>query len=169
MNLFPIRIAWFGIEDMTICLLYVVLGMYLSKPLLSCRLNSNVLLAGGSACLLGGIASFFLLPENQAAKLVSCLLLMSAMLSAGTLLAKKDSWIVDALVYFGERAFTVYLYSWPIQIVLELIIVVVLKWSWQSCFVVMFFGGACGPLAIYEIYIRFIPRNKLFDLLIGAK
>ena len=168
MNLFPVDIGWLGIKDITSSFLYVVLGMYFSGLLVS--KGKHILpISVGFICFVLGTTMVFFVPETKGTILISCIFLMSSVVSLAMWLADKHFRWVGVLEFFGEHAFTVYIYSWPIQAVLELLIVVVLKGTWPICFAVLFVCGMCGPLLIYEVYERFIPHNKLFDYLIGVK
>jgi hypothetical protein len=77
----------------------------------------------------------------------------------------------DVLCYVGKRAFTIFIYSWPFQVVAEMLLTIVLKLDWTITFCVMFAVGLLGPLAIYEMYtrFRFIKRNSFWDGMIGVK
>lgn len=65
------------------------------------------------------------------------------------------------------RAFTVFIYSWPVQITVEMVCVMVLKLNWAIVFWGMFTVGLLFPLLLYEFYLRCIPRRRFLDALIG--
>ena len=168
LNFFPVNTDWFGIKDITLSFLYVLLGMYFSEPLVS-KGKRALPIGAGVICFAMGTTMVFFMPETKVTILVSFFLLMNSTISFAMWLADKHFYWLGALEYFGERAFTVYIYSWPIQAMLELLVVVVLKWTWPICFAVLFISGMCCPVLIYEIYERAIPHNKVFDYLIGVK
>lgn len=168
LHFFPLETAWFGLRDMTVYFIFVLLGLVLAKPLAVWD-GKKISPVPGLICLAGGTALFLLKPEGKVTGFVSCLLLMGAALFASLLLAGKRAAWIDRIAYLGKRAFTVYIYSWPIQAMLELVVVVVCKAPWPCCFAVLFLGGLCGPVLIYELYLRFFPRCKFLDSMIGVK
>lgn len=168
MNFFPIETDWFGLRDITGFFIYVLLGLYTSKILTGYD-GKKISLIPCFVCLTVGAVLSVLERKGQIFNFIGCLMLMGAVLLASLWMAGKQASWINVFSYFGKRAFTVYIYSWPVQAVLEMLVVVVLKGSWQSCFAVLLLCGLCGPTLLYEIYLHFFPRCKFFDLMIGVK
>ena len=96
---------------------------------------------------------------------ISLLMIGAVMLLAKCMGRKKCS-IVSQI---GENAFTVYLYSWPIQAVTELLMTVVLKSNWLVTWIFMFIAGICGPMIMIQIYKKLMPRNRILAVILGVK
>lgn len=156
LNLFPVDIAWFGIKDITEMLFYVVLGIIVygiaeKKTLVIFDIRLSIVTGIVSVIL-------FVLFTNVYIRKMICLLMLYAMMGIAVWLQSYD---IGFLTVIGDRAFTVFVYSWPIQAVLELLILVVLKMNWCISYPVMFVGGLIGPLVLYQLYIKAVrPHLK---------
>ena len=95
-----------------------------------------------------------------------CILMLCAMLSLGLFLERYGC---NILKVAGNHAFTVYVYSWPVQAVMEMGAVAVLVLPWYAAFIMMFLSGLIIPLALYTVYTRFFKRNRFLDAMIGVK
>lgn len=60
-------------------------------------------------------------------------------------------------------------YSWPIQAVVEIVVVVIMKCSWEIAYLAMLAGGLFGPLLIWETYTRKMKRTRFLDRMIGVR
>ena len=173
LNIFPVHVKWFGIEDMTQRLLYVVLGMYLSEYLVvMADKDSESRISENLGWYIGAIAAFlvsvvlFPYSDNVIIDRIICILMLYAIVITSIFLQRFP---MDRVKYVGDRAFTIYIYSWPIQVVMEMLIVVALKLKWYVSYPVMFIGGLTVPMVLYEIYKKKMKRNWFLDGMIGIK
>lgn len=141
----------------------MLLGMLLSETIVKHR---DRLCKWYLAVAAGIVAVILYCTENTViGNTIDCVLMLYAML---TLAVRLSECSVECLKYVGEHAFTIYLYSWPIQAVIEFILVVIMRCPWYMAFPCMFMGGLVGPLVMYEVYIRFLPKNKFLNAMIGV-
>lgn len=164
LSLNPIPTRWFGIRDLSIEFIYVVLGMICSNRIISNkeRICKWYLMLLGTA-----LAVFvFVMVDNRIASKVVSVLMLYMILSLSILLSKRS---VKQIKMIGKHAFTIYIYSWPIQAVVEFVLAIILKFSWYLIYPCMFITGLLGPLILYELYIRFLPGNGFLDAMLGAK
>ncbi len=163
LTVYPIPSNWFGLKDISTEFVYVVLGMSLSEKIV----DSRDKLCKWYMAVIAGIAAavLYFSGEIRIGYKVSSILMIYVMLTLAVMLSKYEKGI---LKYIGKHAFTVYIYSWPVQAVIELILTVGLGISWYVIFFCMFFGGLVGPLLIYEGYTRAFPKNKFLDVMIGV-
>lgn len=165
LTLFPIPIRWFAIEDISKELIYALLGMFLCKYIIKKKESICRWFVGAIAAMLS-VTLYVCNTGIIGNKLIS-LLMIYFMLTLSVILSNKCK--VKAFKYIGTHSFTIYIYSWPIQAVVEMILTVVLSSSWYLIYTCMFVCGLCGPLFIYEFYCKFIPKNRFFDAMLGVK
>lgn len=175
LTVFPIQISWFGIEDICKNFIYVLLGMIVSGKSADnkavCKLYLGIISFGMSVLLFYINISFDISNLNSTIleKIISVLMIYFSFTLAVAISRFHDVEFTKILEYVGNHAFTIYIYSWPIQAVVEMVVVVLLKQKWYVAFPLMFFAGLSGPIIIYEGYIRFIKKNKFLDRMIGVK
>ena len=99
-------------------------------------------------------------------KKIISILMIYVTLTLAVQLSKREK---DIIKYIGEHAFTIYIYSWPIQAVTEMVAVIILKLEWYVVFICMFFAGLLGPCMIYEIYMKKDKKSQFLDQMIGVK
>lgn len=164
LNIFPVKIIWFGIEDITKNLFYMVIGLYISKSITKDKCRYLKFLNGIVAVIAAGFI-FKLYDRVLYIDRIVCLIMLYAVLNIGVAISKYPLKILN---YIGKHAFTIYIYSWPIQVVIELILVIVLKVNWLLCYIIMFAGGLIGPLFIYYIYNKWLPKSKFLNRMFGT-
>lgn len=164
LTLRPIPVKWFGISDFSVECVYTLWGMLCSKAIIREKEKVCKGLLAGIAFVIS-VAMYVMDGSNIENKIIS-LLMIYVVLVLSVQLSRFDMNIVK---YMGRHAFTIYIYSWPIQAVIEFILAVLLKCPWYVLYPCMFAAGLGGPLMLYEFYIRFIPKNKFLDAMIGAK
>lgn len=103
---------------------------------------------------------------------LSCLLMLYFTLSLSCAITRNGalskSRAASFLAYVGRHAFTIFVYSWPMQAVAEMALTMVLKVRWFVTYPVMFATGLCGPLLLYEFYAKRMRRNDFMDALLGV-
>lgn len=167
LNILPVNTDWFGIKDISQNFLYVLIGCYISKMVTGAgKRYFNAGLGLSSFAL--SIVLFAATDDTQTviANRFICILMLYAMLSLGLFLEHYGCHILKVV---GNHAFTVYVYSWPVQAVVEMGAVVVLGLPWYAAFIIMFLSGLIIPLAIYTVYTKFFKRNRFLDAMIGVK
>lgn len=158
----PAQVKWFGGEDICKNFVYVLLGMYLSEAVVAKRIFNIKM--GALAFVVSAVA-YYLCDSEIVEWIISF-----AMIYMAVSLSIELSWYGCRWIkYIGEHAFTIYIYSWPVQAVAEMGLVVVLKLEWSVSYLVMFVAGLAGPLLIYELYTRKMRRNTFLDAMIGVK
>lgn len=173
-TVFPIPTGWFGIRDICQEFVYVMLGMMVSDTLTKSKTSFKRNIIITSLVLSSGLFYLYKVVDNgitqtMLSKIIS-LLMIIFMLECSMLLSSiKLCKFIELLQYIGKHAFTIYIYSWPMQAIVELALTVVFKLDWWITFLVMFIVGLCGPLIMYELYTRFIKRNWFLDGMIGVK
>lgn len=164
LNTHPIKIRWFALEDISFEFVYMMMGMALAKWIVrQKRIKGNIFLS--IMCILIAGALFGLLHSNQYVDFLISVLMIAAVISISFILAGTAGG--ERIMKIGNDAFTVYLYSWPIQAVVEIMMTVVLKAGWGITFLVMLFSGLAVPLAMLYIYRRMMPANKYMDAVLG--
>ena len=163
-NIVPLKIAWLGVEDITENLFYMVMGLYISKDITKNHSQNFKISNGITAVIVAGFIFKMYHSVLYMDKIV-CLIMLYAVLNIAAGISRYPLQIIN---YLGRHAFVIYIYSWPIQVVLELILVVVLKVNWLFCYIVMFAGGLAGPLLIYYMYNRWFPKSKFLNRMIGV-
>lgn len=164
LNIFPVKIAWFGIEDVTKNLFYMVIGLYISKSTTKDQFRGNKSLNGMVAVIAAGFIAK-LCDRTLYIDRIVCLVMLYAVLN---IVAGISKYPLKILKYIGKHAFTIYIYSWPIQAIIELFLFIVLKVNWLFCYIIMFAGGLTGPLLIYYIYNRWFSKSKFLYRMIGS-
>ena len=151
-----------------------MLGMMVCNTLTKeeTKVKRSILLA--SLVLSAGLFYLYKVVDNSItqtilSKIISLLMIIFMLECSMFLSSIKHLKFVELLKYIGKHAFTIYIYSWPMQAVVELVFTVILKLNWWITFLVMFIVGLCGPLIMYELYTRFIKRNWFLDGMIGVK
>lgn len=165
---FPINTDWIGLRDVSLNLLYILAGVAASRYLISNQLKYGK----PSVAALTFIVSLciFILSQYVGSNDKTVLYTIVAfgmiffILVCSILLSNKKN---RGLKYVGGRAFTVFIYSWPVQITIEMVCVMVLKLNWAVVFGAMFTVGLLFPLLLYEFYLRCIPRRRFLDALVG--
>lgn len=167
LNIFPINTGWFGIKDISQNFLYVLMGCCISEMVTGAGKRYFNVGLGLSAFALS-IVLFAATDDTQTviANRFICILMLYAMLSLGLFLERYGCHILKVV---GSHAFTVYVYSWPVQAVVEMGAVVVLGLPWYAAFIMMFLSGLVIPLALYTVYTKFFKRNRFLDAMIGVK
>lgn len=156
---------WFGIEDICKYLFYAYIGLLLCKHVIEANrlFFFNI---GMGICALGIAVILWNATGGGKAGHVICLLMLYFMVSLSTVSSNR----IDKFIkYTGRHAFTIYIYSWPVQAVMEMVIVVFARGNWVIACLAMLFGGLMGPVLIYEFYVRKMRRLGFFDFLIGVK
>lgn len=160
--------SWIGIKDITEMLLYVVLGILLYIAIEK-RTLSIFDIRISIVFVIASVLLYVFFRNTYVCKLI-CLLMLYAMIGIAVWLQSYD---IRFLSVVGNKAFTIFVYSWPIQAVLELLMLVVLKLNWYISYPVMFVGGLVGPLVLYQLYYKLIrlhmKHTGFLDGMIGVR
>lgn len=165
---FPINTDWIGLRDVSLNLLYILAGVVTSRYLISNELKYGKPSVAALTFIVS-LCIFILLQyvgsnDKTVLYTIVAFSMIFFILVCSILLSNKKN---RGLKYVGERAFTVFIYSWPVQITVEMVCVMVLKLNWAIVFLGMFIVGLLFPLLLYEFYLRCIPRRRFLDALIG--
>lgn len=163
----PINVEWFGLRDISIHLVYVLIGISICKYFVERnRLHFfNLLTAIVSLCF--SIVLFILFKGILAQKAIS-LIMLFGVIGLSKSFKFKSSKINDFLQYVGNHAFTIFIWSWPVQAVIEILLVLKLGASWFIVFPVLFLSGLMGPIIIYEGCKKLFKNNKYANAMVGC-
>lgn len=161
LNYFPIDIGWFGISDICRFSFYTVLGITVEpfinrdtvkKVIGSWRFLSVLVAAAGVTGCFNAI--------NIVLK-VHILIMVVLFLSVSMLL---EHYELKWLEKIGNCNLTIYIYSWPIQAVLEILLVSFLSFDLNATFVIKAIAGLVGPLVLIRIanMLPFVSRLKTY-------
>lgn len=168
LTLFPLKITWFGIEDICVFWFYMLLGSCVCEYAVEKDKYDFVSLP---VMIIAFALAVWLYRFSGSAfsRTLSCLLMLYFTLSLSVAITRlSKSRAASFLDYVGRHAFTIFVYSWPMQAVAEMVLTIVLKVRWFVTYPVMFATGLCGPLFLYEFYSRRMRRNEFFDALLGV-
>lgn len=163
----PINVEWFGLRDISIHLVYVLTGISICKYFVEKNRLSffNLLTAFVSLCL--AIALFVLFKGVLVQKAISFIMLFGV-IGFSRSFKFKSSRINSFLQYLGNHAFTIFIWSWPVQAVIEILWVLKLGASWFIVFPVLFLSGLMGPIIIYEGCKKLFKNNKYANAMVGC-
>ena len=163
----PINVEWFGLNDISIHLVYILIGISICKYIVeNNRLHFfNFLTA--SVLLFFAIALFILFNGVLIQKAISFIMLF-CVIGFSRSFKFKSSRINSFLQYLGNHAFTIYIWSWPFQAVIEILLVLKLGASWFIVFPVLFLSGLMGPIIIYEGCKKLFKNNKYANAMVGC-
>ena len=174
LNYNPIRIDYFAIKDITKNFIYCIAGLLISSIYINWNLNRKNI---GIVLTVIGIAVsviMFLVKGDSwiIGFLISLVMSFTVLIVAKLIDTKKDGMkkaliVTKCLEFTGNNAFTIFLYSWPIQAVLELLLTVVIGCNWIIVYLALFAGGLFGPLLIVQIYRRFFSKYKWIGTILG--
>lgn len=143
----PKTTDWFALEDLRLNLFWYVLGYVLSD------LEGFEHLLGKKFWLLGFPAALLALSFQVSLKALVPLLMIGTVLCFGTIV-KKENFVLKSIEHYS---FTIFLLSWPIQAVTEIILNRILHLSVWLCMVGMFTTGIAGPM-LCIFMIRWIEK-----------
>lgn len=123
-----------------------------------------MLLKGLAAALLS-MAAYLCIPESLVGKIVCPCMIYSVVCISKSLGGRRLAWLEGV----GGRAFVIYFYSWPVQAVVEMLVVAVAGGGWLAAYPAMFAGGLLGPLLAREAYERKMKGNWFLDRMMGVR
>jgi fucose 4-O-acetylase-like acetyltransferase len=160
---YPIKAEWFGITDVCLEFVYVILGIYVCKYFI----ERNRKIAYTPLVVVSLPASlflwFFFRGNLVVGKTVTLLMIYFTMGFCMLIEPFKNSFLKAV----GRRAFTIFIWSWPVQAVVELVLVLKLNAPWFITYSIMFVCGLIGPLVIYRICDKIFPNNWFVGANIG--
>lgn len=178
LNRFPIEIEWFGIADLSKELIFMGVGILLSEKIIQYEVKRrDVLVVLG--CIAISVAVFCLGDRIKStgwlawliSSVIRILMIGTVMLTAKLIEKRAESnnkQKKELLQFIGKNAFTIYIYSWPMQAAAELLITVILGLHWLAVWTVMFFVGLIGPIVLSVLCKRFFPHSKFINSLVGV-
>lgn len=162
LNFFPITTNWFALRDISINLIYFILGKYLCKFLIVEK--NRRLIFEKKYLVFASILAFILLFLNiKILKLVLILNIIYIILGMSYIFGKK----IEVPQIIDRNIFKLYLYGWPFQAIVEIILNKVLHLKWFLIFISMFFVGLLGPLILVKVYNNLNIKNKKLDKILG--
>lgn len=166
MHHFPIRTGWFSLQDVYIYSIYVALG-YFSCDLVKDRKLDNRWIAALCAAVFFG---FVVLRANASTSgsfaLIPAVCMIYLVLAAGKAYERRGS---TFLHFLEGKTFTVFLFSWPFQAVVEVLLNKVLHLNWYVVFLCMFAAGIAMPLLIYQVASRLPAKVRRYSWIIGIQ
>ena len=163
----PINVEWFGLRDISIHLIYVLIGISICKYIVEKNRLRFFNLLAATVLLCFAIALFVLFNGVFVQKIISLIMLFSV-LGLSKSFKLKLSKINCFLQYVGNHAFTIFIWSWPVQAVIEILLVLKLGASWFIVFPVLFLSGLMGPIIIYEGCKKLFKNNKYANAMVGC-
>ena len=157
---------WFAISDIQKHAVYFVLGIaiYRLQEKIDCRENKLIM---SIIAVLGIVVSIMCVHYYVDIKwtifLISILMIcVCCNIAVFVRNSEKLKWV-------GQNCFTIYLYSWPFQSVM-MVMVQRLGFNLLLTTVSMFVIGLMGPILLLIIYKKQrIVRNRILDLLVGIR
>lgn len=163
----PFNVEWFGLRDISIHLIYILIGISICKYFVEKNRLSffNLLTAFVLLCL--SIALFIVFKGVLVQKAISLIMLLSV-IGLSKSFKFSSSKVNSFLQYVGNHAFTIFIWSWPVQAVIEILLVLKLGASWFIVFPVLFLSGLMGPIIIYEGCKKLFKNNKYANAMVGC-
>ena len=144
----PKTTDWFGLEDLRLNLFWYVLGYVLSDwEDFECLIRKK-------AWLLGLPAALALLWLNISVTALIPLLMIGAILCLGTIVTVHG----NVLKTIERYSFTIFLLSWPVQAVTEIILNKILHLPVWLCMIGMLTAGIAGPM-LCVLVMRWIEKK----------
>lgn len=160
--IYPYTTKWFSISDVCIYLFWYLLGFALVKSKLY---EIRVSLYWSLIFLIIAIVSFFII--GGIAQPLIAILMILAIVGVCQNIRMEKWWIFKKM---KGNSFAVFILSWPVQCIIEIVTNKLLHWNVYICMLSMFLAGIIVPLLIIYI-VKLIERplktNKL-SLIIGA-
>ena len=162
LNIVPIQMPWFGIENIAKHLIYIFIGMFASDYIIMKRKKCFQWWIA-VPCFIISIILFHFAYSLLIDRLIAMLMIYTVF-TIGIYINEQNRFLQK----IGSNAFVIYIWSWPFQAVMEMLLKVVLKAPWFVVYPILFLVGIAGPLLLTEFYKRKIKRNKFLDYLIGV-
>lgn len=164
--LFPIQTDWFGICDICKGFFYELLGVFFCMVFVE---KADYQFAKWPLSLFFSVVAvtlYIAFTDNAYVRFIISVLMLFVLVSFSILIEKRK---MSLIRYIGSHAFSFFLYSWPAQAVVELLVVSFLKQNWYISFPALFLTGLVVPFIIYEGYCYFVKNpNRFFDAVIGV-
>ena len=144
----PKTTGWFALEDLRLNLFWYVLGYVLSDW------EDFEWLIRKKAWLLGFPTTLVLLWLNISATALIPLMMIGAVLCLGTIVTVHS----NVLKTIERYSFTIFLLSWPVQAVTEIILNKILHLPVWLCMIGMLTAGIAGPM-LCVLLIRWIEKK----------
>ena len=160
----PSITGWFSLNDIVHYFVYLVLGILCAKRSIHIKEKVNTFMyifMIGLSILLYKIIGY----NNIVSLFISILMIYSIMIVSKQL-SKKI--FIDRTSVFAQT-YSIFILSWPIQLILEVILERVLRFEFPVIFICEFIAGASIPLLIKKL-VELIEKNtkiKLFSFIIG--
>ena len=145
---FPKTTDWFGLEDLRLNLFWFLLGYVLSGW------NGFEHIIRKKVWLLGLPTALSLLWFNISVTALIPLLMIGAILCLGTIVTLESK----GLKTIEHYSFTIFLLSWPVQAVTEIILNKILHLPVWLCMIGMLTAGIAGPM-LCVLLIRWIEKK----------
>lgn len=172
MAVLPIKCDWFAINDIFKQLVYFWIGLILSDTIIDKR-NKIFKCWISIMCIILSVIAFvyfknhYYYGKEWLSNLVSVIigvLMIYAVMYISELLEIKN---INVLDFLNGKTFTVYLFSWPCQAIVEMLTNRVLGLHWYVVMPSMFIVGMVIPLLISFVYSKFKKHPSFINLLIG--
>lgn len=162
--LFPIKTDYFGLEDISNNLFYMVLGMLLTFAEEEVKLHKAVKII--FAAIFTAIAvALYLLSYQIFNKLIGIFMIFALILFAKAI----SNYNIKFFGFISKNIFTIYIYSWIFQS-FTLIVLERLNITWQIISPIMFLVGIALPLLLIYVYNKLKFLNcRFLDLVIGKR
>ncbi|WP_304206739.1 acyltransferase family protein [Fusobacterium perfoetens] len=162
LNIFPIYTNWFAFKDISINLIYFILGKYLYE-FLNKEENRKKIFSKKYIFLIVILVLILLNFDLKILKLGIILSMIYIILGISYILGKK----IKILDIIDNNIFVLYLYGWPFQAVIEIVTNKILHWKWFLIFPSMFLIGLLGPLTLIKIHSIMHIKNERINRILG--
>lgn len=172
LEIFPVNINWFAINDICGYLIYFCIGIASCDFIINKR-NSFFKLPYTLLLIAVSTVLFFYFNLNNyfglgylvnISSFIIAILMLYAILYFAVLFENRGSKLLD---YFDGKTFTIYILSWPCQAVVEILFNRILHLHWFITMPTMFCAGLFIPLLIIYIYRKLKYNFKFINLVIG--
>lgn len=153
MAVLPVKCDWFAINDIFKQLVYFWIGLILSDTIIDKR----------NKIFKCWISIMCIILSNLVSVIIGVLMIYAVMYISELLEIKN----INVLDFLNGKTFTVYLFSWPCQAIVEMLTNRALGLHWYIVMPSMFVVGMVIPLLISFVYSKFKKHPSFINLLIG--
>lgn len=166
LSMHPLRIEWLGIRDISVELFWMLLVAELSEFVI----GMDRLEIPAFAPIAAFVSAIFLKampwPEifrGGVSKIVIFLMIF-VVLELAIALSKRR---IEVFRRIGKNTFSVYIYGWPFQAIVEAILSVRLGMPLLMVLILKFLVGISCPLLLVYAYQKYFRRAKIIGLMLG--
>lgn len=169
-RIFPINTGWFALKDFSTLLLFFWAGCLVGKIHIN-KLVSYFKIGLGFVSLIISVILFFISVYgliNEIFNILMAILMIVFLISCSIWLTRNGQ---NILHWLNGKTFEIFLLSWPVQAVVDILLYKVLHFNWYIVLACMFILGILIPLLLVKLLkiIDYKKRLKPLYLIIGLK